>query len=88
MLPWHGFLSAERGFSERPLGRPAGDAAQVDAGYAGGVGGAKERADVVQAADVIEQDGDRQCGDSIVRGGGFGGLKRNPVHVANVTLEF
>ena len=62
------------------LGGMSGDAAQVKPFYAGGVGGAKERADIVQAAHVVEQDRNGQLGDGLIRRGGLSGEKRDTLH--------
>ena len=70
MLPRHGLFRAQRRFGDGILGRAAGDAAEEEFLDAGSVGGAEEGADVVQAADVVQQDRDRQRGDAVVERAG------------------
>ena len=51
----------------------AGDAAEVEPFQRAGVGGSKEGADVVEAADVIEEDSDGEGADAVVGRGKMGG---------------
>src|ERR1700680_4851587 len=59
VLPWNGLVRAQRGFGNGRLGRPPGDSAEVELFAGSGVGCTKEGAYVVKAADIIEQDRDR-----------------------------
>ncbi len=59
MLPGDGLFGAERGFGDPRVRRAAGDSGQIQLVAAGCIGGAEERADIVQAAHVVEQDGNR-----------------------------
>jgi len=76
MFPGDGLFGAKRGFGNTGFRRAAGDAAEVEPVASGGVGGAEEGADVVEAADVIEEDGDGDGGEAFVGDGGFGGACR------------
>ena len=59
-FPRHGLIGAERGLGNRAFRRMPGDAAEVEFFDGGRVARAKERADVIQAADIVQQDRNRQ----------------------------
>lgn len=64
-----GFFGSQRRLRDGLLGRGSGDPAQVQLLDTRRVRGAKERADVVQAAHVIEQHANRQPRDAVIGGG-------------------
>ena len=73
--PPHVVLRAQRGLRNLPVRRMPGDARQADLLESNGVGRPKERADVVQAPDVVQDHLDGQGAEVLVP---FGQLSREP----------
>ena len=73
LFPSDGCFRAERRFRNGAFRRSGGDSAKVQFHAAGGVHGAEECSDVVHAADIVQQDGDGELVEGVVRGGGLGG---------------
>ena len=65
----HGILRAKGCLADTRLGRETGDAAKVEPAQPRGVRRAEECADVVQAADVVEQGHHRKLGNPFVSRG-------------------
>ena len=70
MFPTDGFLGAEGGLRDARVRGPGGDSRQIEFVASGGVDGAEERADVIEAAHVMEQYGNWNRMQALVRGGG------------------
>ena len=67
VLPRDGQLGAESRLRNHPLRRVPGDARQIQPLDTDGVGRPKKGADVIEAADVFEQNRDRQRPDTFIR---------------------
>ena len=70
MLPRHGVLGAEGRLADLRGGRDGGNAAQEDPVDAEGVGGPEGGADIVRAADVVQDHDEARGGKFLVLGGG------------------
>src|SRR3569833_1944350 len=77
MFPGDRFLRAEGCFRNHLLGRIARDSSQIEAFEADGVGRAEERAYVIEAADVFEENGRRKRANTGPAGRGFCSAERN-----------
>jgi hypothetical protein len=66
VFPGYRFFGAEGGLGDGVLRRIPGDSAQVQLFDSGGVGGSKEGAYVIKAADIVEQYANRQWRNAIV----------------------
>ena len=83
VFPGHHLVGAQGGLGDGVLGRAAGDSAETELLDRGGIGRPKEGADVVQAADVVQEDGDGKL-EILVQGAGGGGLKGKAIHNAKL----
>lgn len=72
VFPGQAFFGAEGGLGDLLFGRITGDAAEVEFFEAAGVAGTEKRSNVVEAANVIEEDGGGEFVYVVVGGGEMG----------------
>jgi len=84
ILPGQGLFRSERRLGDHVLRRVTGDAGQAELFDTGGIAGAEECADVVKAADVLQQDSDGQRPNALIRrGSGRGAKGSTMIHSPN-----
>ena len=80
MFPPNGVFGAQRRLRNAAMGRPSGHAGQVEPVNARRITSAKEGTDVVQAANAVENDADREYPNAIVSARLFDSAKREGFH--------